>query len=268
LTSRDTAGRSAAPALSRARLIARLGWREYRATYTNRVLLLSVLSRALLQVSFFALIGRTVAGQAGQAYAFTGGVMLLAVLPCVVQTPDVIVEDKWQRTLVRLRLGDLPMLGIMTLRSGAHLLQGLATSFLALAVLGPVHLGVSGTLRVLAVWPAVSVSAAGAVCLGMFLGAASLGKRGDVLLANTAQYLVVLCSGAVVAVARFPALDRIGALLPGTQALGILRAGDWHASAGSLLREAVVGIGWLALAQFVLVLQAGRARQGGFDDYT
>jgi ABC-2 type transport system permease protein len=235
--------------------------------YTYKILLASVLSRALLQVTFFTMIGRTTAGRLGQTYAFVGALMLVAVIPPIVQAPDVIIEDKWQRTLYQLRLGNLPILQIMLLRSWIYGVQGLLTSLATVVVLGPLFLGVPATVQVVRVWPAflaVSVSSLG---LGMFIGVASLGKRGDVLLANGAQYLVMLASGAVAPVSRYPVLQMVGQALPGYHILAFVRGRSWHSCGMNLVWELVLGIVWLSLAQALLAIQSKRVRAGGFDDY-
>src|SRR5690606_27559718 len=126
-----------------------------------------------------------------------------------------------------------------------YLLQGLATSLIALVTLGPVFLGVSTAFDTLRMWPALVLSSVSAACLGMFVGVASLGKRGDVLLANGAQYLVMLCSGAVAPVSAYPVLDAIGRVLPGHHVLTFVRGGSWAGPGWSLLCEVMVGLLWL-----------------------
>jgi hypothetical protein len=116
-------------------------------------------------------------------------------------------------------------------------------------------------------WPALVALSISADCLGMFIGVASLGKRGDVLLSNGAHYLVLLTSGAVASVNGNPVLYFIGRLLPGTHALALIRTGSWHGSGTQLFLELGIGAVWLALGQLLIVVQTRRVREGGFDDY-
>lgn len=262
MSSRDTL------AQRRPWLIARLAWSDYRVVYSARVLALSVLSRALLQVVFFTLIGRTAAGVTGQTFAFLGSLALICASPGIIQVPDVIVEDKWQRTLYQLRLGQLPLLAVMVLRSWVHIVQGLALSLIALGVLAPVFVGTRGQRDILAVWPALVVAAAASACVGMAVGAASLGKRSDVFLANGMFYAVVLLSGAIAPLTGYPVLRAIGSVLPVQHTLLFMRASPrgsppWQ----QLWLEAAVGAGWLVVAALLLRVQSYRARQLGFDEF-
>lgn len=264
LTSSDIAG--AATPLRTVLLPMLLGYREYRVVYSRAVLATSVLPRALLQVCFLALVGATVSGADGRLSGFLGGVVFVAVVPLLVQAPDVIVDEKAQRTLHHLRLGRPPILAVMLMRSWIHLVQGLTVSLLAVVALGPLFVGGQATVRALTVWPVLLASSVSGLGLGMCVGAASLGKRGDVLLANAAQYLVMLCCMLTVPSAN-PLLEAARRVIPGTHTVEVLRAGTWHDAAGAILAELAVGVFWLLVAQAVLSHQSYRARRLGFDDF-
>jgi ABC-2 type transport system permease protein len=243
------------------------GAKEYLVASGGWVLAWTVPARAVLQTAFFTLLGGYAAGAAGQVYALVGSVALAATPAAVNKVTDVIVGDRWQDTMYRLRLGRLPIFAVMLLRSIVYVIEGTCAALVGAVVVGPAVVGVGPTLRLVSALPILALLTASLTCLGLLVAAASVGRRTDVLLGNGAMYLVILCSGAVLPVAQ-GWLAAIAQGVPLTHGLVALR--EWMAGRvawDALAAEGVVALAYLSLAWLVLSLQAHRARRGGFDSY-
>lgn len=249
-------------------IVLRQATSSYRAAYTVSVLSYGVLGRALMQTFFFSLVGRLLNGEPGEIYAFVGALGMVCATAGIIQCPDVIIEDRWQRTLYQLRLGNLPLLYIMLLRSYVYVAQGFLASLCALAVAGPLIVGSRITIEILGNWPALLLSAVSAMCLGMLVAVISLGRRAEVLVANGAYYAVLVLAGAVTPISGHPVLAAVGDVTPLHHAISYLRlALAGHSQPRQLLDELFVAVGWLAPAPVILSVQSRRARRHGFDDF-
>lgn len=250
-------------------VVAVLAARDHAAASGGlRVLLWSVPARAVLQTAFLTLLGRYAGGEAGRDYAFVGAVAFATTTALIVRVTDVIVEDRWQGTLYRLRLGRLPLWRIALLRSTVYLVEAMFAAVTGALGAGLALLGPGPTARVLAGLPFVAVMSISVLGVGLTVAAFAVGKSADVLLANGATYLVLVGAGVVVPVPDRAWLDAIGGVLPLRHGLAALHAwlagGPWLAA---LLWEVVVAIGWLAVAAAVLAVQSVRARRTGFGEF-
>jgi ABC-2 type transporter len=241
---------------------------EYGVVYGRRLLLISGLSRSLLQVVFLTLLGQYSGGDTGRRFAFTGAVCFVAVPSVVIRLSSVIVPDRWQGTMYRLRLGPIPILGIMVLRSWVYLVEGIVLVATTLIALGPWLVGVEETRALAADFPLLSVTVMSGLCVGFFVSASALGRRVEVMLPNALSYLILVGSGVVIPPGANGWIDAAGRFLPLRHGLDAIRTGAAGGRlAGLLATEAAIGAGWLACAWLLLALQSYRARRVGFDDF-
>lgn len=258
---------SSPDALSVPLTILQLWWREYRSTYTTRVLLLSTGPRFVLQVTFYALLGRVVAGPEGLSYAFVGAVCCIPTLSTIVGTPDVLETDKYSGTLYRLRLGDPGLTVVAFCRAPLFAIEGLLGATAAIVVAGPV-LGLGElALHLIALLPLLAVIVASTTALGLVTAALTTGRR-TMLISNLLCYLIFLTSGAIVSTGSIPLLAAVGGVLPVTHGLAAVRealAGESFAA--NLALEAVVGVCWLVVAIGALAIQDHRSRREPIDEY-
>lgn len=245
-----------------------MGGREYGAVYSRRVLLSSVLPRAVLQVLFLALLGRVGWGEAGERFAFVGAVGYVVVTATVVRLPDVLVLDKDEGTFFRLRTGVLPPVVVALCRSWVYLAEAAASVAVSLAIAGPV-LGLGRlALDLLPLLPLFAVGALSCLAFGLAGATLAVGRRADVLVGNALAYLLLVCA-AVVAPVRVGWIDALGQLLPLRHVLAAVRGAlDGGAVAGPVLAEVAVGTAWLAVAVLAMTVQDRRSRRWGIDDFS
>ncbi|MFG2616998.1 ABC transporter permease [Streptomyces sp. NPDC048507] len=249
------------PSLATALRIGALSWKEYRVVSVGAAALSSILIRAVFQVGFFTLLGQLAAGDGGKEHAFIGAVAFSPVIAVVSRATAVVTGETAQGTMYRLRLGRVPLLAVMLLRSWVYLAEGLVTACLALLLLGPVVLGYRQTLDVAAAFPVLVPTTVGCLCLGMFCCSVVLTGLDEGLTVNLAGYLTLLCSGAVVPVDT-EVLRLAGAVLPVGAGLRVLRSapgGEVHAA---VLHEAGVAFLWLLAAGLLLRFHTRRLRTG------
>jgi hypothetical protein len=221
--------------------------------------------RPMLQTAFFTLLGLYVGGVAGRDYAFVGAVAFAAAGATISKATDVIVNDRWQGTMYRLRLARPPVLAVMLMRSPVYYLEGVACALTSAVVVGLTLIDAELTGRVLAAAPVLLVTTFSLLCLGMLVSAVAVGRRMDVLLGNAAAYLVLIAGGVVLPGQGW--LAAVGEFLPLRHGLEALRGAvvgspRW----GELAAEAGIGLGLLVVAWGVLAVQSYRSRRGGFDD--
>ena len=223
--------------------------------------------RAVFQAAFVILAGMFYAGTAGRDYAFVGAVAFAASPWALGAVSDAMLEDRNQGTIYRLRLGRLPMLALVALRTPPYLVQGLLAMVLGALVAGPVLVGGALSLRVALVLPVLATGLLSMLCMGLAIGSTGGSPRTDILLSNLAQYLILLAAGVILPPGRLPMLDAVGQVLPLRHAL--TAAHSWLAGRSDWSQvglELVVALGWLAVASGCLAVQALLARRYGLDD--
>ncbi|MEV4621869.1 ABC transporter permease [Asanoa sp. NPDC049573] len=223
--------------------------------------------RAIFQAAFVILAGTFYAGNAGRDYAFVGAVAFAASPWALGAVSDAMLEDRNQGTIYRLRLGRLPMLALVALRTPPYLAQGLIAMVLGALVAGPILVGGNLAQDVVQVLPILATGLLSMLCMGLAIGSTGGSPRTDILLSNLAQYLILLAAGVILPPGRLPLLDAIGQVLPLRHALAAAHswlAGrpDWSQLGLELLVAAV----WLAAAEGCLTVQALLARRYGLDD--
>jgi ABC-2 type transport system permease protein len=252
-----------------------VAWADLQATYSVFTWTVGWLSRVLMQVVFFTLIGVLLDSPAHIRFLFVGNAALLAAmeaLRCVVAT----THDR--------RLGRLPLLvaapsrlwPVFAGRSLEWLPTGLVTSAVALFALGPVFDVTWTPLRAVAVVGCLVMIAVTTYFVGQVLAAIVLrfmSIRGP--LSNLAYMVMMLICGVMVPVSFWPGwLEVVAQAVPFTHGLAAVRVlADAPPGApvaldvlSACLAAFGTGVVWLALAAFLLdrIGESGR-RDGSLD---
>ena len=240
----------------------RTGYLIYLADNPPKVQLTTTLPRLLLQGMFYTMLGRLLGGQNGAHFAFTGVIAFAACTDTVIGVCDVPMTDQWSGTYYRLQTGAVPPGAVYLCRSLPYLTSGFLYSLLVLLVDGPL-LGLAGSLGSLAAAiPVYLLTAATSTMFGLALAALAVGGSRDVLYGNLGSYFVLAASAVVAPVAtRLHWLAALGDILPLSHGLKAIRAASagspWTEQAGL---EALVGLGWLAVALLVVHARDRHAR--------
>ncbi|HLL69245.1 MAG TPA: ABC transporter permease [Micromonosporaceae bacterium] len=241
--------------------------RDYIINRSGWVAAWSMPVRATLQAAFVTLTGLFAGGAVGRDYAFVGAVAFAASPWALGGVSDAMLEDRSQGAVYRLRLGRLPMLALICLRSPPFLIQALVAMVCGALVAGPVLVGVDLSLRVVLVLPVLAVGVVSMLCMGIAVGSTGGSPRTDILLSNLAQYLILLASGVLLPPGRLPVLDTVGQFLPLRHA--VAAAHSWLAGAprwSELGWELLVAAGWLTIAAGCVAAQSALARRYALDD--
>jgi len=245
----------------------RVGVREYLVEQPPRVLAGAVAPRAVLQVVFLTVLGQAVAGPGGAVAAGLGACAFAIVTATVVKAPDVLINERHQGTLHRLRLTELPLPGLVVARWVVYGIEGFVSAVLAV----PLVALITGDGRVLRALPAllplfavVVVTTSG---YGLAVAVLALGRRADVFLANMASYLVLALGGVLVPLAPGTLRAHLGALLPLSHGAAALRhvVESGRPAGPDVLAELLVGLAWWTLALAGMRIQAVRSRRLGSD---
>ncbi|KQV17506.1 MULTISPECIES: ABC transporter permease [unclassified Kitasatospora] len=254
------------PALARA---GRLSAREYLVEYPSGILLGAVLPRALLQVVFLTMLGRAVGGADGALAAGLGASAFNIVSATVIKGPDVLIEDRVQGTLYRLRMTEIPLAALVAARWVVYAAEGLITALLAVPVVALLTGRTDPLTDLPSTLPLYLLMALTASSFGLALAVVAVGRRADVFLTNFGSYLVLAFSGVLAALPTDGPRALAGAVLPISHGIAALRAVQHGADAGLVLRlaatEALVGLGWALAAVLGLRIQAYRLRRSGND---
>jgi ABC-2 type transport system permease protein len=249
-------------------LTARLSLLDYLSVYSPAVLASTVVPRVVLQVLFFSLLGGYVAGDGGMTYAYVGATAHVVTLATVVKCPDVLLDEKAYGTLYRLRLSRVPLVAVLVARQWVYAVEALAAVTLSIVVAGAILGRWEVATGLLGLLPLYVVLIASTSALALATAVVSVGRRADTLLPNAMGLLLLLACGAIVPVASVGALAGVAPVLPLTHGLAAIRAAlDGGAVGALLVREAVVGTGWYAVAVAGLRVQSWRARRSGHDDF-
>ncbi|MFD0398515.1 ABC transporter permease [Kitasatospora sp. NPDC059811] len=242
--------------------ICRLSGKDYRVASAGLAASSSVAIRTVFQVAFFTLLGQLAGGATGRAYAFVGAVVFAPVAAVTSHVSTVVTAEVPQGTMYRLRLGNVPLLAVMLLRSWVYVAEGLAMSLVALVVLGPTLLGWRATADVAAAYPLVLLTTMGCLCTGMLCCALVLLGLDEGMAVNFVGYLILLCGGVVVPVDPDGILHLIGQALPLGAGLNAVRIGTTGQVWGAVAHEVAVAASWLLLTGVLLRYQAQRVRHG------
>ncbi|KPH97298.1 ABC-2 type transporter [Actinobacteria bacterium OK074] len=242
-----------------------LGLREYLVEYPPLILVATVLPRALLQTAFLVLLGHAAGGQTSAVAAAIGASAYAMVNATALKGPDVLINERVQGTLHRLRTTDLPVAGLVAARWLAYTAEGLLSSLLAMPVAVLLTSDPGLIPRLLAAFPLYLLMALTTSCFGFAVAVVAVGRRADVFLTNLGAYLILAFAGVLTPQpGGLPGL--VGAVLPLTHGVAALRA--WTDGGNPLpyaAAEALTGLGWALLALAGITWQARRARRSGSD---
>ncbi|MEV7811368.1 hypothetical protein AB0P05_11580 [Streptomyces flaveolus] len=242
---------------------ARVGLRDHLAANPWRLSVLTSWPRGVLQCLLYTLLG-AVGTRGGESFAFVGAVALAVAPPASVGVATVLLTDRTMGTYTRLRLGRLPTVVVLGLRSLPWLAEAMITMVLSAvcvgALIGQLPLGV----RLLALWPVFLLMVTTSMAAALALTILGVGHDLEIMLGNSLVYLIIAAGGIVGSAARVPWLDDLGAVLPvrnGLLALRALLAGrPWQ---GHLLAEIAVGAAWAVAAWLAHRWHEKRARHDG-----
>lgn len=244
------------------------GLADFATTYTIKTWTLGWLSRVLCQVAFFALIGRLLDSPDATRYLLIGN----AVLICVLEAAFVVASTTWER-----RAGTLPLLiaapsspfVVFFGRSLYWLATGTTSASLALFVLAPLF-GIRLPLPAgLAAVPLMGLISFGSYCLGLALAGLVLNAMQLRNIAgNLTWWSLALLGGVQVPTAFWPTwAEHLAAVLPVHHGLLAIRTlldgGSAAAAARGAGAEALVAVGWFAVAALSFDRLARRGRRDG-----
>ena len=244
----------------------RIGAREYLVEYPPAVLLAAVVPRTVLQVLLLTMLGRAVAGPAGATAAGLGASAFAMVTATVNKAPDVLVNERVQGTLHRLRMTTLPLPVLVAARWAVYAAEGLTTALVAVPVAALVAADGRMLHELPAALPLYALMTLSSSAFGLAVAVLAMTGRADVFLTNLAAYLVLALSGVLSPLRGGGVRAVAGAVLPLSHGIAALRA--LHAGAPVLATasgEALVGAVWCVLAVVGLRLQERRSRRTGRD---
>lgn len=252
----------------RSALTVRSGFQTYFADNPPAILLTTTVPRALLQCTFFTLLGRVVGGEGGARFAFIGSIAMTMTLSSIVGICDVPMLEKWSGTFYRLQLGELRPGTTFVLRSLPWISEAAIDAIACIVVVGPVTGLVGVSVAVLPAIPVYLLMAVTSAAAGLAAASFAVGRRTDVLVGNAFSYLVLVAAGVLVPAGRLSWLDTVGSVLPLRNGLVAVRAiVDGGAWGGAVLAEVGVGIGWAVLGWAAYRAQSRRAIRLGTDDF-
>jgi ABC-2 type transport system permease protein len=247
---------------------ARLSGRDFLAHFPPKAYLLSMVPRAVLQVTFLGYLGYYAAGDAGREFAFVGACVQIMVLETIVRGPDVMVQERVLGTLHRLRLGAFSLPAIMSARWWIYVCAGVGDAIVAIFLAGLLLGELDLAPELLAALPLFVLIAITTSTIGLVVGAISLTQRVDTLMANAGAYALMVFGGVVAPISAFGDTgELIARFLPLTNGLLAIRATlDDESWLGYAALELGVGAVWAALAFALIGIQAQRARARGSDE--
>lgn len=247
----------------------RLGAREYLVEYPPRILLGTVAPRALLQVLFLTVLGRAVGGPDGALAAGIGASAFNVVNATVIKAPDVLINERVQGTLYRLRMTGLPLLAVVAARWLVYAAEGLASALLAVPLVALLTTDPGLLTDLSAALPLYVLTAVTTSGFGLALAVVAVGRRADVFLTNFGSYLLLALSGVLAPLPPDGLRALVGSVLPLTHGITALRALHDGAGLAEVLRpagmESLIGLLWVSAAAVGLRIQTRRLRRTGND---
>jgi ABC-2 type transport system permease protein len=241
---------------------------EMRAVHTWRTWLFGWLARLLVQVAFFALVGRYVADRQTMQYVLVGNVVAITCLESMIVVLTM-VQERAGGTLPLLAMAPTSHVPIYLSRGLHWLVSGMVSALTGWLVLPPL-LGVPlpwpQALYAIPIIPVVSLTS---YCYGCFLSSFAVRWMGLTWITLNLGYLPLMTfCGVNVPVTFWPGwLQAVVNVLPLTHGLGAIRTILAGGPASQVLHaigwEVLVGAGWLALACVSINQVVARGRVTG-----
>lgn len=247
-------------------------WVDMWAMYSPLGWAVGWMSRAMLQVVFFAIIGVLLDSPDAVRYLFVGAAVMIGATEALTSTATTTWERR-QGTMPLLVAAPTPLWPVFVGRSVQWIPSGVLTTSVALFGLGPFFGVTFSPLRAVAVFGCVIVTGVTTYFLAMVLGAIVLGAMSlRNVVSNVAQVLMTLTCGVTVPVAFWPEpVQAAVQAVPLTHTLGAVRTLA-DAPAGAPIAAEVlsgvglalaVGVGWLVLAALILERLTAAGRRSG-----
>jgi hypothetical protein len=239
----------------------RYGWAEYRATYPPAIVVGFMLPRIIFQMAFLTFIGG-LASHDGQRFAFVGSSVQAVSVVAVVYAGIDVSRDRYEGTIVQIRLSQVPAPLVRIAHSWVYVAQGLLFSVIGTLVVGLFLRYGELSLHLVALLPLYAVAAVS--MLGFGLSVATLAPPDVVtVLINSANATLLVLGGMIAPLSHLGPMDYVSHLLPGVNALLAIRATvDGGPFAGWMLAECGVAVLWMTVLLLADRLVAARARRG------
>lgn len=248
------------------------GWAEFTAFYTWQTWTFTWLARLLVQVSFYALIGRMLDDQQRVAFLVVGNAVAVVAIDAAVVVLLTIVERR-SGTLPLLVAAPSTHLTIYLGRGLNHLVSGIAASIIAFFGLCPLFGVALPWPRALAVMPMIGITGLACYAYAASIASIVLGFPSARWVALNVSYLLLMTfCGVSVPVSYWPEwAQRLTTVLPlshGLAAIRLLLAGG---SAAAILTksgaEMAVSLGWFVVAAAGFRGMVSRGRRDGSIDF-
>src|SRR5690606_22696843 len=200
-------------------------WADLWVMYSPTSWTVGWLSRVLMQVVFFAMIGLLLDVPGAVRFLFIGNAVMITVMEVLFS----IASTGWERSQ-----GTLPLLiaspsrlwPVFIGRSVQWLPSGILTASVALFVLGPAFGITWSPGRAVAAFGVLIVVAVSTYCFGLTLGAVTLAAmRLRIVVVNLIHPLMILLGGVMVPMTFWPTwIQVIGQALPLTHGLAAIRS--------------------------------------------
>lgn len=227
----------------------------------------------LAEILFFTLLGMYATGPDSAEFYIIGNAMQLAAINGIYGVTMSVGGERWSGTLPYLFGTPMNRMTIFIGRAFMHIVDGMLTvafGFLWGVTLLGLDLSLARPLPLILAVATVSFSTSG---LGLLMGCLSLVTRNIMFVNNTVYFLLLLLSGANIAIDRFPAwLQTISWSLPLTRAIlaarQIVAGADLMEVAPLLLTEAAIGVIYVTVGySFFRTFETQAKRRGTLEAF-
>ncbi len=248
-----------------------LSFRALFAFLTPWIYVPVLLVYPVLQIVFFAYVGRAAHLEADSFYV-VGGAVLATALPCLFAMSQTLVGERRSQTLSLLLASPASRWAIYVGRALPTIINGFLVAVFALT-LGALLLGVdvaAGSLPLLAI--CILAGACSTTGLGLVCGAFGLRGHQTTVLANVLALLLLVFSGATVPLGSLPDwMQTVAQGLPLTHAIEAARqaaaGASIQAAGGLLLEEAAISVLYAGIGLLLLRASETDARRRGTLDF-
>lgn len=235
------------------------GWMSYRALFgwlTPWILIPTFLIAPILQILFFAYVGRSV-GVENDEFFLIGNAVVAAAIPCLFATGNTIEGERQFQTLGLLLASPARRVPLFLGRALPVIVNGFVVAVFAL-VAGAFVLRVAlptSSLGLLAL--VIAVSAFSCTGLGLVTAAIALRVRESAVLSNLVLGVLLVFCGVNVALADLPRwMATTAEWLPLTHGIEAARKlaanASWSAVSGAVFLEAAVGLLYVGIGLVML----------------
>jgi ABC-2 type transport system permease protein len=235
------------------------GMTSYRALFnwlTPYILIPTFVAGPILQIIFFAFVGRA-AGVGDDEFYLIGNSVQYAAIPCLFAMGFAIGNERYFQTLGLLLASPARRIPLFLGRAMPVILNGFLVSVVALfggALILRVSLPLDALLPLVLVVMVASFSCTG---LGLVMAAMSLRVRETAVLANVLFGTLLIFCGVNVPLSSMPSwMQSVAAWLPMTHSIsaarGLAASASWSTVLPAVRAEVVIGLMYLAIGMAML----------------